>query len=216
LPFLSAGATGLLPRRLLLAMPALLAAGISPPPAVAVPPSLVFTARRDGVPFGIHRVRFRTEGRETVAEIEIDLEVRVVGVRVFRYAHRNIERWRDGRLLSLDSTTDDNGTPRRLEVRAEGSGLRLRGSDFEGVLPPESAPTSYWNRQAIRRPKFDAQGGKPLRLNVSAPTPDTWAGRPAERLDVSGDLVLSLWYEGPVWRGLRFRARGATVTYEPA
>ena len=205
----------MLPRRFLLALPALLAAGVSPSPAVAVPASLVFTARRDGVPFGVHRVRFRTERQETVAEIEIDLEVRILGVRAFRYAHRSIERWRDGRLLSLDSTTDDNGTPRRLEVRAEGLGLRLRGSDFEGILPPESAPISYWNRPALRRSKFDTQGGKPLRLDVSAPTPDVWAGRPAERLDVSGDLVLSLWYEGPVWRGLRFRARGATVIYDP-
>jgi len=206
----------LLPRRPFLALPVLLAAGAFPFSVVASLPSLAFTARRDGVPFGVHRVRLRTEGRETVAEIQIDLEVRVLGVRVFRYAHRNLERWRDGHLLSLDSTTDDDGTPRRLEVRAEGSGLRLRGSDFEGVLPSESAPTSYWNRQAIRRPKFDTQGGRPLRFDVSAPTPDAWAGRPAERFDVSGDLVLSLWYEGPVWRGLRFRARGATVTYDPS
>ena len=86
------------------------------------------------------------------------------------------------------------------------------------------------------RPKFDTQGGKPLRTSVSTPAADAWAGRPAERLDVAGDLVrtafgdptrrirldvagdlvLFLWYEGDVWRDLHFRARGATVTYDPA
>jgi hypothetical protein len=149
-------------------------------------------ARRDGAPFGAHQVRLRRDGRETVAEISIDLQVRLLGIRVFRHVHRNIERWRDGNLIALDSTTDDDGTPRRLEVRSDASGLRLRGSDFDGHLPSELIPTSYWNRAALSRPKFDAQGGRPLRSTVSGPVSDAWAGRPAERLDVAGDLVLSL------------------------
>lgn len=208
----------MLPRRPLLLLPGLLPAlSLLPSPAAAAAlPSLAFTARRDGSPFGAHRVRLRTEGRETLAEIEIDLEVRLLGVRAFRYAHRNAERWRDGRLIALDSTTDDDGTPRRLEVRSEPSGLRLRGTDFEGALPPETVPTSYWNRTAMGRPKFDTQGGRPLRTTVSGPSPDAWAGRTADRIDVVGDIVLSAWYEGAVWRGLRFRARGSTVTYDPA
>jgi hypothetical protein len=208
-----AGVVAVLPRRTLFVLPGLL---LPASVASASVPPLAFMARRDGIPFGTHQVRLRHDGREVVAEISIDLHVRILGVRVFRCVRRNVERWRDGRLTALDSTTDDDGTPRRLEVRADASGLRLRGSDFDGHLPSETVPTSHWNRAMLRRPKFDAEGGRPLRATVSAPVSDVWAGRSAERLDVAGDLVLSLWYAGAVWYGLRFQARGATVTYDPA
>ncbi|MBN9496086.1 MAG: hypothetical protein J0H39_04985 [Alphaproteobacteria bacterium] len=190
---------------------ALFAALVLSWPAAAAPPTLEFDVLRDGAPIGKHRVTIERDGTETRATIEIDMAVRLAFVTVYRYTHRSTELWREGRLVSLDARTDDNGTRTQVSARATDAGLAIDGSGGRYDAPAETVPTSYWNREKVMRsPLLDTQSGKLIDVSAMALAADA----NGTRYRLAGDLEADLVYgPGGDWTGLSFSARGARIDY---
>ncbi len=190
---------------------ALFAALVLSWPAAAAPPTLEFDVLRDGAPIGKHRVTIERDGTETRATIEIDMAVRLAFVTVYRYTHRSTELWREGRLVSLDARTDDNGTRTQVSARATDAGLAIDGSGGRYDAPAETVPTSYWNREKVMRsPLLDTQSGKLIDVSAMALAADA----NGTRYRLAGDLEADLVYgPGGDWTGLSFAARGARIDY---
>ncbi|MBL0929389.1 MAG: hypothetical protein IBJ15_04615 [Alphaproteobacteria bacterium] len=190
---------------------ALFAALVLSWPAAAAPPTLEFDVLRDGAPIGKHRVTIERDGTETRATIEIDMAVRLAFVTVYRYTHRSTELWREGRLVSLDARTDDNGTRTQVSARATDAGLATDGSGGRYDAPAETVPTSYWNREKVMRsPLLDTQSGKLIDVSAMALAADA----NGTRYRLAGDLEADLVYgPGGDWTGLSFAARGARIDY---
>ncbi len=179
--------------------------------ATAAPRTLEFDVLRDGAPIGTHRVTIAHDGGDTRATIEIDMAVRLAFVTIYRYTHRSTELWRDGRLVSLDARTDDNGTRTHVTARATDAGLAIDGSGGRYVAPAATVPTSYWNREKVMRsPLLDTQSGKLIDVSAMALAADA----NGTRYRLAGDLEADLVYgPGGDWTGLSFAARGARIDY---
>lgn len=180
---------------------------------------IAFSVYRDGAPLGRHELRFRREGPDLHVEIEIELEVKLAFLTLFRYSHRNHEVWRDGRLVSLETRTDDDGTPYRVSGRATERGFEVEGSNGRLVLPASIVPTSYWNPATLDQSVLlDTQKGGLRQVAVRALGLETLTaggrGVPARRYRMTGDLELDLWYspEGE-WLRIAFEAKGSEVDY---
>ena len=180
---------------------------------------IAFQVFRDGAPLGHHRVSFRREAQDLHVAVDIKLEVRLLFVTVFSYRHRNHEVWRDGRLVAIDTETDDDGEAFWLRGRATADGLAVEGSSGSFLAPAEVMPTSYWNPQTVARTQLlDTQRGRLIQVAIAPAGVESvaLAGRPVEarRYAVTGDLTLDLWYtaEGE-WAKTSFEARGAEVVY---
>ena len=187
-----------------------------PAPALAAPPSLDFTVFRNDDRIGHHRVRLRTEGERTIAEIEIDFVVTFAFIPVYRYRHRNREVWAQGRLVELDSETNDDGTAYRVSARARGGELQVEGSAGPLVLPGDTMSTSYWQASTVRRDAWlNTQDGKVARSAVEAlPAEAILAGGrtvDAERYRLSGDIDCDIWYHDGRWSKLRFAASDGSI-----
>lgn len=78
-----------------------------------------FEVRLDGRPIGTHR--FVVRGREAEREVESNaqFDVKLLGLTVYRYRHQARERWAGDCLQSLQSQTDDDGQPQRVDLRRE-------------------------------------------------------------------------------------------------
>ncbi|MGI9451735.1 MAG: DUF6134 family protein, partial [Geminicoccaceae bacterium] len=134
------------------------------------------------------------------------------------------EVWQDGRLLALDTETDDNGTPYRVQARADSSGLLVDGSSGKLQLPANIASTSYWNEATIGRAEWlDTQAGKLVRskVTIGAPEPVMASGKlvEAKPYQLEGDITCTLWYHEGRWVKLRFVASDDSVieyAIEPA
>jgi len=202
----------------LLAGGSLIAAGPAGATSAASPVEnrLAFDIRRDGASIGGHRVAFRRDGDRLEVDIEIDMMVSIAFIPVFRYRHRNREVWRDGRLISLDSETDDDGRLFAVSARATADGLRVTGSAGDLLVPSDVLPTSYWNARTVRQTRLlDSQRGRLLDVQPQLLGQETLeSGAAARRYRVSGDIDLDLWYspEGE-WLKIAFEARGASVSY---
>ncbi len=189
--------------------------------AAAIPSAerIAFEIRRDGAAIGSHDIVFERHGDALHVAIDIEIEIRFAFITLFRYRHRNREVWRDGRLVALDSTTDDDGRRHRVRVRATAAGLRVEGTDGSFLAPPDTLPTSYWNPETVARDRLlDTQHGRmvDIRITPAGQEPVTIDGAavPSRKYRMSGDLELELWYtpEGRL-ASIAFEARGATVRY---
>lgn len=187
--------------------------------ATAPTSDIVFSALRKGDPIGTHALRFRREGPLLRVDVEIDLLVRFAFVPVFRYTHRGAETWRDGRLVALDTRTDDNGEDFAVTARVEGDRLRVEGAHGELDLPSDIVPTSYWDPTTpLSRTLLDTQRGRALSVQTRKVGRERVAlperAADCRRFRMRGDLNLELWYtEADELAKIAFEARGAAIEY---
>jgi len=193
------------------------------PLRAAVPPAggLAFDILRDGAPIGRHTVAFRHVGASLQVEIAIDIEVGLAFLTLFRYRHRNRELWQGGRLVALETTTDDNGDYHEVRARRRADDLWVEGGEGAFAAPADILPTSYWNPATPAQTRLlDTQHGRLLQVSVAPAGRETvtLAGEEvaARRFAMSGDLALDLWYTPRGrWLKVAFEARGGRVNYRP-
>ena len=141
----------------------MLAVGTASATDLAAPPSRDWNFRvlLDGAPIGEHRFSVRTNGDEREVRSEASFSVKFLGFTAYHYRHQALERWRDGCLVALASTTDDDGTP--LSVRLERRGNVRAVDDSPTTHPLDRCVMSfaYWNPAIQTQAQLlNAQSGK--------------------------------------------------------
>jgi hypothetical protein len=201
---------------------ALYSAAISAEPVSHTPHDISFNVARAGAPMGSHKISFRRDGDDLMVEIAIDLEVRLAFIPVFRYTHRNSERWRDGRLVRLETTTDDDGVRHKVVAQATEQGLRVTDSAGRSyVAPADTIPTSYWNPQTVTRGELlNTQDGRMMPIRVESQRDSFASLGEADhyRLVMLNDkdgTPIDVWYDKDslTWVKLAFEARGSKISY---
>jgi len=179
-----------------------------------------FRVLLDGDPIGFHKVRFRRDGERLDVTTEIEMAVRIAGIRVFRYQHQGRESWDGDRLISLESTTDNDGKDQYLRVQRSENGLRVDGSAFSGEAAADVMPSAYWNRAMTRQSQLmDSQTGaiKPVTVVNEGRESLKLAGQAVEttRYSFTGGLTCRIWFDDrDHWVKLAFASRGGEITYE--
>jgi len=189
-------------------------------PAAAEPVvDLAFDVLRKDKPMGRHTISVRREGADIIADIAIDLRIRFAFVTVFEYTHRNREVWRDNRLVSIETTTNNDGERFRIAGRAEAAGFRVTtGDGVARVFAADVLPTSYWHPRTPQATQLlNTQTGELAEVSIT-PLPAGGADGGGRQYVVSGDLDLNLWYADGCLRKLNFRAPGddTVIDYRPA
>ena len=175
-----------------------------------------FDIMRKGERIGFHAVNVEDAGDGSLrVETRIEMQVKFGPIPVFRYEHNSSEVWRDGRLESIESTTDNNGKAERLNVRRAGETLLIDGTRFQGEGPGDAIPSSYWNKSIVStKTLLDTQNGRLIGVTVASlgntPSP---TGATAEQHRITGSVDLNLWYDGDRWVGADFVVRGQALTY---
>ena len=189
-------------------------------PATSPEPALSFRVERGGTPIGTHTIEFTQEGDELHVAIDINLAVNFGPITVFRYAHTNRETWRDGRLIAIETETDDDGRRFSVSAKMTDEGLEVTSSENGTFIAPENIiPTSYWNPATIEQTQLlDTQRGRIIEVDVNETATREalvdGARVPVREYEMTGDLKLKLWYSPDMeWLNVIFRARGADVDY---
>ena len=164
--------------------------------------SLGFTVQRDGENVGEHTIRFDNSDDSLKVEVQTSINVKLpfLGVSVYHFEHKGSELWRDGALIRLESTTDDDGEPRRLNVRREGEKLRVESNIAEHDSAANLIPASLWHPDLItRHVLLNTLDGSEMAVSVSEQANETLQvqGRAVQtrHFVVSGGLNRELWYD---------------------
>ena len=181
---------------------------------------LSFNIVRNGSAIGTHTYRFDRYGVRTEVRIKTAIDFRLLLIPVYRFEHESHEVWENCRLSSLQSFTNENGTPVKLQVFLDEDFLMVMSEDGEGHVDREIIPASLWNRMILERKEtFSTISGNLKRFEV------TYVGQEdveiqgttssAQHFRLSGEFERDLWYDAnDILVRVQFEASdGSTVAY---
>lgn len=190
--------------------------------AGAPAPVIGFDVYRKGERIGRHEIAFERSGDGLRVTVDIDLSVSFLFFTAYSYRHRVETLWREGRLVELFATTDDDGREQDVRAEAVQQGLEVTPAAGEPYLAPATAlPTTYWHPVT---PQADAllntQTGELMEVSVRLVeegvmrrTP--WGEVKVDEYLVDGPRDWSLWYdEAGCLAGIGFSTeRGTPIEY---
>ena len=168
---------------------------------------------------GYSGIRAYIDGQKLRTEIKVKLDVKLFGITFYSYSLENFEVWERGKLIELNSQSQENNRKKQLRVYKTGDGLFVEGSKFSGTIQAENvATTSYFTSDFLRRKVWiNTDSGKPLNVDFQksgTETIPTFNGtRSADKWVNSGELDLTLFYdENGDWVGSNFPVRGEVAS----
>lgn len=194
--------------------------------AVPVPPAGTTRFRMlwKGKEIGHHTLEIARPGPGTCRiATTVDVTVKSGPLTLYRFRHHCEEQWRNRRLASLRSTTDDDGRQTSLLGHRNDAGIAVLTADGPQQVPGDIlTSTSQWSRHFHRqRHVLDTRKGQLVSIvGKPAGTPMiALRGRQTvvDAFDVQGPtLGGTLFYLQEQWVGGGIRFASQTVTYELA
>jgi hypothetical protein len=182
---------------------------------------LRFRALWHGAPIGEHLVAFGTDGDRLVVDTHVDIAVRVLFFNVFRLTHDAQEIWQSGRLVSVTSTTDRDGTRLQVSGNAVADGFRIVGEDGPFLAAAGLLTTNaLWDSRIVHeRRLIDVQYGGEIGL-VARPFGEEQVVTPQGPVRASRYQIITPHYAGSVfydgdqrWVKALIELKGQTIEY---
>lgn len=178
----------------------------------SLPETYQFDILRKGNKIGEHRITFQPDATGLTVKVDIDIKVKLGPIPVYRYTHSNTERWENGRLVSIETVTNDNGDNYRVSGRAKGDNFVVSGIEGELTLPGSIIPTSYWQAETVSQSVLlDTQRG--VAIDVTTQPKGSDAPNTGTKYAMTGDLELQIWYDGQELEKLAFETDGVLIEY---
>ena len=182
---------------------------------------LRFNVTRDGASIGEHSVRFVPAGERLTVITRLEIAVKVLLFTAYRFKHQAEEIWQSGRLLSVESTTDDNGTPLQVSGKAAADGFRIVGEQGPFLASPELLTSnSLWNSRIVGANRLiDVQRGGEIGL-VTKKLGDEQVATPQGMVRASRSQMITPYYAGSVfhdasgrWVKASLELKGESIEY---
>jgi hypothetical protein len=164
-----------------------------------------FQVAIDGKPAGEYHLTInRRDDGTLVVTGQADVHVKYLAIYNYTYSYRGTETWKDGKLVRLDSTSNDDGKRFTVAARTDNNALQVTVNGQQRAVPADVWTTSCWrlpdakyrNRALVL---LDVDTGKEIAgtlqyvatgtLNVAGQAQDCAHYR------VTGGTQLELWYD---------------------
>lgn len=175
-----------------------------------------FTVLRDGTPVGSHTVTFNRQGKDLFVDTRFNVEVKFLFMTAYFYRYAATTRWRDGCLIDMRVTIDDDGTPSTVIATADNDALRVSGPNGVVAAPLDIYPTHHWNAEVIGSEAIlNTITGRVGQVRIVDHGVELVAinGQmlPARHYAYTGDLNNEVWYDAQGrWVKMRFEGRDGT------
>ncbi len=164
---------------------------------------LHFRALRDGASIGEHRVMFRRDGDRLTVVTRVEIAVKVLFFTAFRFTHDAEEVWQSDRLVSVTSTTDNNGTLRKVLGQAAADGFRILGEDGPFLASAQLLTSdALWDRRIVRETRLiDVEHGGEIGL-VTKNLGDEQVDTPQGPVRATRYHMITPYYAGSVFHDI--------------
>ncbi|OAI51797.1 hypothetical protein AYO44_04835 [Planctomycetaceae bacterium SCGC AG-212-F19] len=165
-----------------------------------------FAVQVDGKPAGTYQLTIvAQDDGTTTTTAAASIGVKIGPFTAYSYTYRGTETWKDGQLVRMDSSANDNGKRLALAAVSEPNGIRVTVNGQQGMHPRQAWTTSYWRLldARFRGPKvplLDADTGRALQAQFTQVGVDQVSvlGKhtPCGHFRLGGDVQVDLWYDG--------------------
>lgn len=114
-------------------------------------PPIRFDVIRAGEAIGSHEVDFGAVEAGLAVRTRIEIELRVLGVKVFEFRHKSAELWGGDRLQKFESETTDEDRRFFVTGHSTSTGFQINHSKGSDVAPADIMVGSYWRPEIARQ-----------------------------------------------------------------
>jgi len=128
---------------------------------------LKFSVTRDGTQIGTNTIDVVRNGAVTNVQIVTHVEVGMAFITLYKFDQTETERWSNGRLVAMNSVTDDNGTMHRTNASNCDGTLIVQGDGGVQKMASTVIPASIWNPDMLsQNVALDPVNGKLVAVSV--------------------------------------------------
>lgn len=184
--------------------------------------SASYTVLRNGKRIGEHTLRFTRSTADLTVDVESRLEVKYLGITVYKYTYLSKEFWQADKLLMVESSIKDHKKPlRKIVAKNESKLLRITDRGESRSAARVDFPSNHWHPGVLKEKRlFHTLHGKvysiaPQSLGWEKTALANGAVVSARHYRYSGGFSADVWYDVEErWVKLQFKADdGSEITY---
>ncbi len=169
--------------------------------------TIVYDIVRDGAVVGHYRVAFAQDGENITVTTDVEIDVSLLFIPVYSLRHHGVEQWQSGELIAYNSTTDDNGRDRVIDMVPQGGDWRVEHDGELDIRPGAALIGTLWHPDTINRTMLiDPIKGKLRDITVTDRGMETitvpLGTVEARHISIGGEVSQEVWY-GPdehIWQ----------------
>lgn len=180
----------------------------------------IYTISRDGTPIGQQRLEFVDDGEKLRVLSHTEIDVTLLGLSLYGFKQQVEEVHFGGKIISLTSDADDDGTERKVALTLQGNLLKGEYNGDDRALDPQLITSLFWQKPSMGHTQLiDTLRGRRRNVNVRDVGTEILTlpvGRvEAQHYQLTGDWKRDLWYDanGILVAG-ELNKDGATVRQE--
>jgi hypothetical protein len=160
----------------------------------------IYTISREGEPVGQERMEFINDQSRLRVIAHTSLEVKMLGLSLFDFDQQVEELHQEGKIVSLTSIANDDGSNRKVSMTLQGDRLKGVYNASQRDADPRLGTSLFWQEPPLGKAEIiDCLRGKVRDVTVTdlgAETVGLAIGRvETHHLRVSGELTRELWYD---------------------
>jgi hypothetical protein len=169
-------------------------------PNTAPAGAYIYQVLREGQVIGQLRQDFERKGEQLIVVTAADITVTFLGLNIYAADQRVEETWSDGKLMSIVSTADVDGSDRKVSLLRQGERLVGIYNGKERDISAKLVPSTLWNSDIVKaKAVLDTSKGKARKVTVSDLGPEQIQvmGQPVEahHYSIQGEFRRELWYD---------------------
>ena len=126
-----------------------------------------FDIYRNNKHIGTHIFSFRRSGDEMTIKSEIKFYIKKLGIDFYKYYAEGVEVYRDGKLIKFNSTTNQNGKTKYVNMILENNEFIIDGSSYKGKATTEYLIGTWWNHSLVEaKAQISAVSGRIIKQQV--------------------------------------------------
>jgi hypothetical protein len=184
---------------------------------------LRFRVLRDGSEIGTHSTAFQAVGNRLTVRTAIRLQVKVAFITAFRYEHDGEETWENGRIVALNTRTNDNGPKYEVTGAPDGNGFRVVGPGGPYMCRADMLTSgAVWHPDYVRQSAIiNVEQGGEMGLSARKMEAEPVATGGAQVMAQKYRLVTPqcggfVWYDADMrWLRADVEVKGEKLKYDP-
>lgn len=171
----------------------------SPASAETTDRKMDFSIVRKGDKIGSHIINVHKNGATTKVNITTRSEVKVFGIRAYHFEFDGEELWKDGKLVAMQTKTNDDGEKHTVTVKKKGSMLEVTADGAVSQVSTDTIPSSWWNSATATQDQLlDILTGQMKKITVTKTNSEEVLvdkrSIKSDRYKVDGELLREVWY----------------------
>ena len=131
--------------------------------------NLEYELFRNNKSIGFHKYNFKRNGSNLIINNEVSFKITKLGVNLYRYYAKGVEKYENGIFSGFNSTTNQNKKEKYVKITldANDKDLVIDGSSFKGKVDKDLIIGTWWNHEIVqKKAQISAVSGRIIEQKV--------------------------------------------------